>query len=446
MAATDVVTAASQRRVQVVKGGEPAPGSYVLYWMQSAVRAEHNHALEHAIGAANDLECPLLVCACINPAYPEAAPGHMAFFKEGLKDAVQSLGMREIPAVICEGEPVASLRAVLDEARLVVTDDKPLRHHTSWVSQMCDAAQCPVHVVETNVVVPVSAALGKEAYSAASLRPRIMPLVPAYLEEIPEVPVIHGAPELASSFSTSAALAEDEAEAVLPKGGHQSALETLRAFMGRGLASYDACRSAPGANCTSKLSPYLHFGHISPCEVLRFVMARSGPGVDAFVEQLVVRRELAVNFVHYNEHYDTPACLPEWALTTLGRHARDARDYEYSLSELDSCSTHDPYWNAAQRQMERTGHMDGYMRMYWGKKVIEWSPSPEVAYSTLLRLNNRYELDGRDPNGYAGVAWCFGKHDRPWKERAIFGTVRYMNDKGLVRKFDMNPYLAEYGE
>ena len=174
-------------------------------------------------------------------------------------------------------------------------------------------------------------------------------------------------------------------------------------------------------------------------------MGHSGPGVDAFVEQLVVRRELSYNFVHYNEHYDTLECLPNWARSTLDLHARDPREYEYTASELESCSTHDPYWNAAQRQMMETGHMDGYMRMYWGKKVIEWSATPESAYLALLTLNNRYELDGRDPNGYAGVAWCFGKHDRPWKERAVFGMVRYMNDKGLLRKFDMGPYLERYG-
>ena len=167
------------------------------------------------------------------------------------------------------------------------------------------------------------------------------------------------------------------------------------------------------------------------------------PGREAFLEELIARRELAANFVYYNSKYDSIDCLPDWCTKTLGDHEGDPREYIYSLEEFEAAETHDPYWNAAQRQMVITGKMHGYMRMYWGKKILEWSPSPRVAYETALYLNDKYELDGRDPNGYTGVAWCFGKHDRPWKERPVFGKVRYMNDRGLRRKFDADLYVRK---
>ncbi|RQD82166.1 MAG: deoxyribodipyrimidine photolyase, partial [Methanocalculus sp. MSAO_Arc2] len=187
---------------------------------------------------------------------------------------------------------------------------------------------------------------------------------------------------------------------------------------------------------TSGLSPYLHFGQISPGEV-----ARASAGLDGFLEELIVRRELAVNFVWYNDAYDHVSCLPAWAATTLAEHADDQREYTYSYDELRRADTHDPYWNAAQNEMLVCGRMHNYMRMYWGKKILEWSETPETGYHHAVLLNDTYELDGRDPNGYAGVAWCFGKHDRAWKERPIFGKVRYMNANGLKRKGDIEGYV-----
>jgi len=191
------------------------------------------------------------------------------------------------------------------------------------------------------------------------------------------------------------------------------------------------------------MSPYLHFGQVSPVTLAILAQEHGGDGLTAFLEQLVVRRELAINFVRYNDHYDSYSSLPAWAQKTLAVHQSDPRDYVYTPVELEQAKTHDPYWNAAQQEVVKTGKMQGYMRMYWGKKVLEWSRTPGDAYSTALYLNNKYEIDGRDPNGYAGVAWCFGKHDRPWGERPIFGMVRYMNAQGLRRKFDMEMYLEK---
>ncbi|MGC9362125.1 MAG: deoxyribodipyrimidine photo-lyase, partial [Candidatus Syntrophosphaera sp.] len=213
----------------------------------------------------------------------------------------------------------------------------------------------------------------------------------------------------------------------------------------------------------SGLSPYLHFGQISALEVALRVMEYAEipafeaanlirdksdldplqAGVASFLEELIVRRELSCNFCYYNEDYDNYNSIPLWARKTLNDHLGDARPYDYSLEELETARTDDPFWNAAQQEMLRTGKMHNYLRMYWGKKLIEWIPEPETAFGLMLYLNNKYLLDGRDPNSYAGVAWCFGKHDRPWQERDIFGKVRYMNANGLKRKFDMQGYLEK---
>jgi deoxyribodipyrimidine photo-lyase len=191
------------------------------------------------------------------------------------------------------------------------------------------------------------------------------------------------------------------------------------------------------------MSPYLHFGQVSPVTLALHAQEQGGSGTPAFLEELIVRRELAVNFVRYNDHYDSFASLPAWAQKTLELHQGDQREYGYSVDELERAATHDPYWNTAQMEMVKTGKMQGYMRMYWGKKILEWSRTPQDAYSVALYLNNKYEIDGRDPNGYAGIAWCFGKHDRPWGERPVFGMVRYMNAPGLTRKFAMDRYLEK---
>jgi deoxyribodipyrimidine photo-lyase len=191
------------------------------------------------------------------------------------------------------------------------------------------------------------------------------------------------------------------------------------------------------------MSPYLHFGQISPLYIALKVQGAKSPGQDSFLEELIVRRELSMNFVLYNRHYDSFDCLPAWAQASLTAHGKDRRPYLYPLKTFETAQTHDPYWNAAQGEMLITGKMHGYMRMYWGKKILEWSSSPEEAYRIALYLNNKYELDGRDPNGFAGVAWCFGKHDRAWGERPIFGKIRYMNANGLRRKFDAGAYVKK---
>ena len=230
------------------------------------------------------------------------------------------------------------------------------------------------------------------------------------------------------------------------RGGTSQAEQHLEAFIAKKLKDYAERRSDPSLNLGSHMSPYLHFGQISPLYIalkVRQTRGHSKKAKDAYLEELVVRRELSMNFAHYNGDYDTFEALPEWAKRTLKAHQEDPREYVYRLEKWETAQTHDPYWNAAQQEMVATGKMHNYMRMYWGKKILEWSETPEEAYRIALYLNNKYELDGRDPSGFAGVAWCFGKHDRAWKERPVFGKVRYMNAAGLQRKFNIEAYVRQ---
>ncbi|MFW6196941.1 MAG: deoxyribodipyrimidine photolyase, partial [Thermoplasmatota archaeon] len=224
-------------------------------------------------------------------------------------------------------------------------------------------------------------------------------------------------------------------------GGTSNAKDRLKDFIENKLNEYTDNSNDPTKDYLSDMSPYLHFGQISPLYIALEVKKADSPGEEDYLEELIVRRELAMNFVHYNEQYDSLDCVPGWARESLNKHKDDERDYVYSRDEWEEAETHDKYWNAAQKEMMKTGKMHGYMRMYWGKKILEWSETPEEAFQTALYLNNKYELDGRDPNGYTGVAWCFGKHDQGWKEREVYGKVRYMNANGLKRKFDADEYV-----
>jgi deoxyribodipyrimidine photo-lyase len=226
-------------------------------------------------------------------------------------------------------------------------------------------------------------------------------------------------------------------------GGTAKAKKHLENFIKIKLDHFQELRNDPSLDYLSNMSPYLHFGQISPVYIALRVLKTKSPGKEAFLEELLVRRELSMNFVFYNDNYDSFDGLPLWARKSLREHNRDKRKYLYTLKELENAKTHDSYWNAAQEEMKITGKMHGYMRMYWGKKILEWAKTPEKAFKIALYLNNKYELDGRDPNGFTGVAWCFGKHDRPWRERNIFGKIRYMNASGLKRKFDADQYVRK---
>jgi len=440
-------------RICVLKNAaEASRGSYVLYWMQASQRASCNHALEYAIRQANRMGKPLVVFFGITDAFPDANLRHYRFMLEGLADTSQRLHSRGIQLVVQKISPVKGVVALSRNAVLTVTDRGYLSIQRRWRSDAARHIPCPLIQVETDVVVPVETASSKEHYSAATIRSSIRRHLNTFLQPLKETSL-----KKDSLAMECEALDITHIEDILPKldidrsvppsslfhGGHSEASAHLSTFVDQKLDRYHDLRNDPSCDCLSHMSPYLHFGHISPLEIALRVKASGKKGADAYLEELIVRRELSMNYVFYNPHYGTFGSLPAWAQKTLAEHQNDQRGVRYSLSRLDQAATHDPYWNAAQKEMRFSGKMHGYMRMYWGKKILEWSPSPEKAFQAALHLNNKYFLDGRDPNGYAGVAWCFGKHDRAWSERPVFGKVRYMNDKGLRRKFDMDAYLKK---
>ena len=439
-------------RVRPLNDRKATGRPFVVYWMQAAQRARTNHALEYAVRAANELRKPLVVFFALTENYPEANERHYAFMLEGLKETQETLRGRGIPMVVRRGEPAKEIAAFGRDAAMVVVDDGYVRVERGWRRSAAAALDCPLVEVATNVIVPVWAASSKEEYAAATLRPRIYRLLDGFLTPLRETPLrvesVEPALDNWDIGDTGAALARLDLDRTIGrvpffKGGAAEAEKRLRAFVKNKLAAYAEARNDPSLDALSGLSPYLHFGQISPLAVALAVKKGPAYGQAAFLEELVVRRELSFNFVHYNRAYDRFEGLPGWCRQTLLERAGDPRPYLYSRTELETAATHDPYWNAAQKEMVLTGKMHGYMRMYWGKKILEWSASPRAGFRTALALNNAYELDGRDANAFAGVAWAFGKHDRPWAWRPIFGTVRYMNAAGLRRKCDADAYVRK---
>lgn len=443
-------------RIQLLNNRIPRPeGDYVLYWMQASQRTRCNHALEYAIRQANGFGKPLLVYLGVTAAYPDSNRRHHQFMLEGIGELRANLTKRGIPFLLRFTDPARGAIDLGQRAVAVITDAGYQRHETAWRRYAADGIPVPLTQVETNAVIPVTTVSPKEEYAAATIRRRIERLLPAYAQELSETRLETN--RLPAGLTEEIRFQDDQwlwdgfaalnlDETVPPvsqffRGGEDRAEERLGEFLGNGLAGYADGRNDPATGRSSDLSAYLHFGQISPLAIYLALPGLGSADERSFIDELIVRRELSLNFVHYNPHYDTFDAITSFARTTLEEHRGDQRPFLYTLAELESAVTHDPYWNAAQREMMITGKMSGYMRMYWGKKVLEWSPSPEAAYDRLVILNNKYSLDGRDPNGYAGIAWCFGKHDRAWAERPVFGKVRYMNDKGLERKFRIGDYV-----
>jgi deoxyribodipyrimidine photo-lyase len=425
-------------------------GEFVLYWMQAAQRVSYNHALNFAQSEALRLGKPLLVCFVYVPDFARAQPGHFYFMFEGLRDVAAELSDLHIPFALLQGNPVEILPGLKAKTAMMVTDRNDLREPAKWRRELAKRIDVPLVQVETNVVVPVETAMPKESPYAAVLRPKIEKVLDNFRHPLPYPILMNTHADMLQSNDKSI----HEINALLNNympgtpifyhGGYKEAKRRLDLFMNQTFHSYAEDRNDPVLDGQSNLSPYLHFGNISPLEILLAVLSEDdADNSKAYINELLTWRELAVNLVYYNTNYDNFNALPDWARDTLQAHMTDPREYIYNLEQLESAATHDPYWNAAQLEMVVTGKMHGYMRMYWGKKILEWSPTPQQGYEWAIFLNDKYSLDGRDPNGYAGVAWCFGKHDRPWFERPIFGKIRYMNANGLKRKFDRDAYVEK---
>lgn len=434
----------------------PAGSGPVVLWLSRDQRVADNWALAFAAEQAGATGAPLLAVFCLDPSFPEATSRSYRFMLAGLAETEAELRARSIPLTLLIGDPAVTLPAFLKTsgAGRCVTDFDPLRPKRAWKQAVARAFPHALTEVDAHNVVPCFTVSSKREYAASSLRPKLLRLLPEFLEPFPEPPVFP-ATNLEGFApvdwpAAAAALAADPAVPPVPapEPGTAAGLARLRRFIEEKLPAYAERRNDPNAEATSGLSPFFHFGQIAPQRAALAALAAKGhspAGADAFLEELIVRRELADNYCHYEPDYDTFAALPAWAQKTLTAHADDTRPYLYAPAALEAADTHSELWNAAQRQLVREGRLHGYMRMYWAKKILEWSATPQETLATALYLNDRYALDGRDPNGVVGVLWSVGGlHDRPWANRPVFGQVRYMNARGCRRKFDVDAFIARY--
>jgi deoxyribodipyrimidine photo-lyase len=430
-------------------------GKCVLYWMQSSIRVSDNPALEFAIERANSLSQPLITLFSIDRSIPMANERNFTFMLESLEDVSKKIEAVGASFHIMTGYSPENVIRVAKEASasVIVTDESHLNEGKKRRQNAADNLNMPVFQVDSNVIVPVREIPG-EQYAAYTIRPKLTRLFDAYLKPIDPVELkIHRDISIGGAISKidiKKILKELKLPKVQPaalKGGESKAIEALQNFIDKKLDDFAEKRNDPSLENTSNMSPYLRFGNISPVKMIIVVRDSGGKkeSIGSFIEEAFVRRELAENFTFYNKNYRAIDALPEWARKTLDDHRKDKREYIYSLEELENSGTHDELWNACQHEMVSSGKMAGYMRMVWGKCVIEWTETPEEAMKFLIYLNDKYELDGRCPNGYAGIQWCFGKHDRAFGEREVTGKLRYMNTAGARRKFDIDGYIQKTG-
>ena len=393
-------------------------GKNCIYFMTKTFRIKNNYSLFEAINYSEKNNLPLGIYI-VKPY--ELNNQNYDFFFEKTKDLKDKL--KEYATDVFEIDREVNLEKILKNVKAIFIDKLYLRFDLNFLEKIKRIAfkdNIILYAVESNVFVPVKVASEKEEYSARTIRNKINSKLEDYCDEV-----------LGNENKT---LAEKEA------------YEVLQDFIDNKLQKYNL-HNDPSLKLTSLLSPYLKYGFISPVSIYNEMRKIKSDNKDSFLEELIVRRELAYNFVYYNPTYDDFNYITyDWAYNTMNRHIKDKREYIYKKEDYINFNTHDKYFNAAMKEMVYLGRMHSYMRMYWCKKIIEWSSSYREAYEVAIELNNYYFLDGLTPNGYCGVAWCFGKHDRAWTERPIFGKLRYMNDNGLKRKFDIETYVKNMDE
>jgi deoxyribodipyrimidine photo-lyase len=430
--------------------------------MQQSQRIEYNHALAYAIEEANRYQLPLLVLFVMNPNFPDANARHFTFMLEGIQELKQRFHTMGINFVIKVGDIVDSISPFLDDALSLIMDVGYLSIQKKWREDVLVDIQENHHIntitVESDLVVPYLVTTNKLMYSARTIRPLLHKLYRDYCNDFHEIELQNktildckgdtdcsNIPELIQKYNIDTSVFPS----AIYHGGYQEAIKTLERFILTKLHYYHLSND-PSTSFTSTLSMYLHFGQISSIEIINTVIDSAivygipQSNIDQFIEQILVRRELAFNYVSFQPEYDSfEFCTDRWAYETMQVHLYDEREYIYNINDYESFQTHDRYFNAAMKEMVYTGFMHNYMRMFWAKKIVEWSPSYIAAYETIKYLNDKHFIDGRDPNSYAGIAWIFGKHDRAWTERPIFGKLRYMNANGLKRKFDIEAYVEK---
>lgn len=442
-----------ERRIRKLNQ-KPVGSGPVIYWMSRDQRVRDNWALLYAQELALENKVPLAVVFCLAPEFLGATLRHYRFMLKGLAGLETGLKKLQIGFFLLRGNPEKEIPrfCLTQQVGAIVSDFSPLRINYHWKTEVTRAVKMAFFEVDAHNIVPCWIASPKQEYAAYTFRPKIKRLLPEFLTDIPGIikhPFSMSAqPPLVSWQKAEAGLKinSNVNELTIFKPGEKAATAAMRTFIENKLASYDLERNDPTKEGQSGLSPYLHFGQLSAQRLAYLVKQAEAPGVytEAFLEELIIRRELSDNFCFYNDRYDSVEAFPHWARKTLAEHTADPRQYLYSTGEFESAETHDPLWNAAQREMALTGKMHGYMRMYWAKKILEWTETPEQALQAAIYLNDKYSLDGRDPNGYAGIAWSIGGvHDRAWFQRPIFGKIRYMSYGGSKSKFNIENYIEK---
>jgi deoxyribodipyrimidine photo-lyase len=456
------------KRIRSLKPGKSGDGP-VVYWMSRDQRVEDNWALLLSRAIAQEADVPVVVVFCLTDDFLGAGRRHYDFMLKGLQELEAALSLKKIPFFFLQGDPGKEIPQFVNKygAGALVTDFSPLRIKAGWVEQIIPEIKIPFFEVDAHNVVPCWEASQKQEYAAHTFRPKLYGLLPEFLEELPELEPNSRSSEISQGACMPEILSRTQETGIKTlllggishksgdflfepehfKPGEKAARKVMESFLTDRLDSYSKLRNDPTKNALSNLSPYLHFGQISAQRiVLEVEKAKSDPeSKKAFLDEILVWKEISDNFCFYNPGYDRFESFPAWARESLNAHRHDRRSHVYTLEEFEAGKTHDPLWNASQMELLSTGKMHGYMRMYWAKKILEWSESPEKALEISVLLNDRYELDGRDPNGYAGIAWSIGGvHDRAWKEREVTGKIRYMSYEGCKRKFDVKSYIAKY--
>ena len=448
-----------KRRINILNDLNPVSGP-VIYWMSRDQRVFDNWALLQAQQTALITQSPLIVVFGLVREFLNASDSHFTFMLNGLLQVQKNLQQFSIPFIILQGNPADEIVDFIKKVRAgaLVTDFDPLKIKQEWRKCIVSKINIPFYEVDAHNIVPCRFASVKQEWSARTFRLKMNKILPEFLTEFDNLIYHPYNSDFYSTLNTLEYASAAESGMMFPKittikdenfynfdSGEEAASKALQHFLENKLTGYADTRNNPEIDNQSNLSPYLHFGQISAQRVALEINKSDAPQVDkdTILEQLIIRRELSDNFCYYNDNYNNYEGFQDWAKITLNKHRTDKREYLYSIDEFESAATHDEIWNAAQTEMITTGKMHGYLRMYWAKKILEWTGSPETALSTAIYLNDKYSIDGRDPNGYTGIAWSIGGvHDRPWFERDIFGSVRYMNYNGISRKFNIKKYIS----
>jgi len=445
----------NQKRVRLLKDKSLKNKGPIVYWMSRDQRTCDNWALLFAQELAIKNSQLIAVTFCLVDDFLGAALRQYSFMLEGLQQTAESLSRKNIPFYLLHGQPEKQIPKFIRQYKIcaLVTDFDPLKIKQTWKKAIAEKINIPFYEVDAHNIFPCWYASPKQEYGAYTIRGKINKLLAEFMEDFPKLKKLpfewtQKVPKIDwNKIIQNLRIDSTVGKIDWLKPGPKAAQKMLRNFIENKLKYYEQRRNDPNQDGQSNLSPYLHFGQLSAQRVAIEVQKANinSKTKKAFLEELIVRRELSDNFCFYNQNYDNTKCFPDWAKLTLKQHQKDKRQYHYCLEEFEHAQTHDDLWNAAQLEIVTRGKMHGYMRMYWAKKILEWSKSPEDAMRIAIYLNDKYELDGRDPNGYAGIAWSVGGiHDRPWPQRPIFGKIRYMSYSGCKSKFNIKQYISTY--